>query len=132
MKTIYEQIYEKLIHLIPDLLTLKSGNYMKSKSAGYMDLSLDVLSSNDDRIIIALAHNYELNGDLVPDPDMEIRVFKNLKLAEAMTYQDARTYECVYDNENNADKKLQRDLDLFLYAWITQCIDQGHKLICAS
>ena len=132
MKTIHEQIYEKLILLAPDLLTLRSGNYIKSKSIGYMDLSLDVLSSNDDEIIIALAHNYELNGDLVPDPDMEVRIFKNTKSAEALTYQDIRTYDCVYDDENNVDQRLQNSLNSFLNTWLKNCVGQQHKLIRAS
>lgn len=132
MQTINEQIYTKLIRLIPDLLNMESGDHMKSISKGYMDLSLDMLSSNDDQIIIALAHNYVSNGDIVPDPDMEIRIFKNSKSAEALTYQDIRTYDCVYDDENNADQRLQNSLNSFLNAWLKNCISQNHKLFRAS
>jgi len=29
------------------------------------------------RVIIALAHNYKQNGDTIPDPDMQIRIFSS-------------------------------------------------------
>ena len=85
VNTIYTRIYNKLAKLIPDLVTLETGEAMKSLGqAGLMDLNLDVLYTGDDHTVIALSHYYKhTSGDLIADPDMEIRVFHNWRGAEA-------------------------------------------------
>ncbi len=44
----------------------KPGEHFKIENEPYMPLCLDVLGKN----LIAVAHYYEQNGDLVADPDM--------------------------------------------------------------
>ena len=112
-----------------------------SKSNGFMALHLDVLSRvdklvqpNQSRIAgelrIALHHSYEQNGDLVPDPDMEIRVFllQDWNKAEALTYQDAFTYREVYPEPGKVDIRAKKEMNSFLAQWLKNCIDQGHSL----
>ena len=43
----------------------------------------------------SLAHYYKQGGDLIPDPDMEIKVFPEFEMAEALTYQDSFGYRKV-------------------------------------
>lgn len=88
---IYNEIYEKLCLLGFNFNSLPESG--KSKSGGYMDLNFDYLSKNGDQIIIALHHRYELNGDLVPDPDMEIKVNLTEKQAEPLSYSDITDVE---------------------------------------
>ncbi len=41
-----------------------------------MDLSLDVLISNDNKIVIALGRFYKHPcGDMIADPDMEVAIY---------------------------------------------------------
>ena len=62
----------------------------KSQVPGFMDLNLDRLSANNGVMVIALSHYYKhQSGDMIPDPDMEIRVMPKERTAEALTYQDA-------------------------------------------
>ena len=88
MSFIYEQLFIKINSLIPDLDKIEPGDGIKLKSEGFMDLSVDVLHRTGDKTIIALAHHYKQNGDLVPDPDMEVALHHQLKMAEALSYQD--------------------------------------------
>lgn len=75
---IYENNYKKLLILIPELWSLEAGQALKSKSEGYMDLNLDVLTVNDEHIVIALSHYYKhQSGGMIADPGMEIRVYRN-------------------------------------------------------
>jgi hypothetical protein len=88
--------YRRLLVLAPDLLTLKAGESMKSSSEGYMDLCCEVLRKDKKQMVIALSHYYLSNGDLVPDPDVEIKIHLESKAAEALTYQDTYFFNEVY------------------------------------
>lgn len=83
----YDRLYTQIEGLIPDFRNLQPGNYRKSVSPGFMDLHLDVLKKTEDEMVISLSHTYKQNGDLVPDPDMEIRVYliDGWRKAEALT-----------------------------------------------
>lgn len=130
MSDIYDWLYGQLEELIPGLRDLKPGDYRKSEAAGFMDLHLDVLSRTDKELRIALAHNYTQNGDTVADPDMEIRVYliPGWEKAEALTYQDQRTYNEVYPNPGQVNLRVKKSLNDFLTQWLKNLKNQGHKL----
>lgn len=95
-----------------------------------MDLNLDVLHKQDDLMIIALSHYYQNhNGDMIPDPDMEIRVDRSYEFIEALAYQDSFGYQRVYQNENHYYPRLKKSLNSFLSQWLKNCLDQGHSLV---
>jgi len=77
-----------------------------------------------------LSHLYEQHGDLVPDPDMEIRVYldDDWPRAEALTYQDTYGYQEVYPEPDKVVPELKKDLNVFLASWLQNCINQGHDL----
>jgi uncharacterized protein YqiB (DUF1249 family) len=128
--SIYSEIYKQLNQLIPDLLSLELGKGLKSHSKNSMVLNLDVLNKNEEQIIIALSHyrEHELrSGDLVPDPDMEIRIFPKRSIAEALTYQDGFTLKSVYINKDHFYPKRKKELNLFLYRWLKSCLAGGHQ-----
>ena len=125
---IYEQNYKRLKKLIPDLDTLPANCYRKSKSNGFMDLSFEVLSRGTDQFICAMAHYFEMNGDLVPDPDMEIRVVPSMKMVEALTFQDQFGFQVVYPEPGKVNPQVKKELNQFLRQWLGNLIKQGHKL----
>lgn len=114
-------LYKKLIQVIPDLPRLKE--YRKLKANGYMDLNVDVLVRAGNTMRIAIAHNYEMNGDIVPDPDMELEVDLKMETVDAKTVQNIYAYSEVEEG----DVMMQKDLNEFLDLWLTNLIDQGHK-----
>jgi len=90
MKKPQQHNYTKLLHLIPDITTREGA--ITLQSSGFMDLYLDVLYREPNRIRIALAHYYQQNGDLVPDPDMELWVYPEAQKVTAKTFQNALVY----------------------------------------
>lgn len=122
-KMIYEKIYEKLEELGITELT----DYKKMKSEGFMDLNIDILKDNDEVKIIAMAHNYIQNGDVMADPDMEIRIYKKTRMAEALTYQQDSLgiFQRVYPEPGKVYPKLKKDLNQFLNQWLTNLKSQG-------
>ncbi len=45
----------------------------------------------------SLIHYYEINGDLVPDPDREVRILPEQRISEELSYQDSFGYRRVYE-----------------------------------
>lgn len=132
-KLIYQTMFEKLIKIgIID----QNGHpvfkeHVKLVHKPYMDLSIDRLSSEHEGTIrISLAHNFVQNGDLMADPDMEIRIYPALKAAEALTYQmdSLGIYQVVFPEPGKVYPKLKKDLNRFLNQWLTNLIDQGFYL----
>lgn len=119
-KLIYEQIYDKLEKI--GILKLKPGQYTKLKSRAFMDLAVEHLYRN----VFSLTHYYKQGGDLVPDPDMQIRVMPEGKMAEAMSYQDTYGYRQVY-SDGKVDLKAKKELNAFLNKWLSNLIRQGFK-----
>ena len=125
--TIYNKIHAGLLQIIPDLTALKDGGYRCSEVSGYMPLSLNVLHATETEIHLALAHNYKQNGDLVPDPDMEIRVYPKSCHAEALTFQDQSSFRRIY-GDNAVDVPAKKSLNEFLLGWLENLNQQGHCL----
>jgi uncharacterized protein YqiB (DUF1249 family) len=95
-----------------------------------MDLNLDVLERSSGYKRIALSHYYSHpSGDLIADPDMEVAVFFDRELAEALTYQDAFIYEAAYnDRDSVPDPETHTRINEFLEHWLDNLIEQGHVL----
>lgn len=125
----HQAIYSKLLKVCPDLHTIDS--HRKSVVGGaIMDLSLDVLSRSDNKIVIALSHYYKHpSGDMIADPDMEVAVYPKQQTAEALSYQDSYIYRTVYSQDRiQVDAKAKKDLNDFLYIWLSNLIEQGHRI----
>ncbi|MBC2745750.1 MAG: DUF1249 domain-containing protein [ANME-2 cluster archaeon] len=130
-KRIYETMYDKLVKLgiINQDGSLKFDEYIKLKSGIFMDLNIDHLSHKDDdrSIVISLAHNYIQDGDVMADPDMEIRIIPSLKMVEALTFQQdsTGTYQQVYLEDGRFYPSLKKELNNFLNSWLKNLIEQG-------
>lgn len=127
---VHEDIYQRLDSLlakaggIGGFLTGEKG-YLKIENKPYMTLHVDRLGS--DRL--SMAHNYNQNGDVMADPDMEIRVNVDLKMAEALTFQQdgLGIYQVVYPEPGKVYPKLKQELNSFLRQWLKNIKAQGFE-----
>lgn len=113
----------------------------KSQVSGFMDLNFDLLEVRGTFARIALSHNYVQNGDLMADPDMELRVHfydDGTGAVEAIHFQQDSlgVFQRVYQyNENgvaiSVDLKLKKDLIKFLVTWLRNATAQGHTFVGA-
>lgn len=124
----FEAIYKKLNALVPDLDKIEPGDGIKLKTDCFMDLNINVLRRTPDKTTISMTHYYEQNGDLVPDPDMEIAIYPKSKMAEALTYQDSFCYQKVYPEPNKVNLKVKTELNRFLNTWLNNLKLQGHTI----
>lgn len=97
------------------------ANYLKYKADGFMDLNIERI--DDDRV--AISHNYVLNGDLMADPDMEIRFDNESKTIQALTYQQDNLglYHSI-----ETHPYLKDDLNQFLNTWFQNIQKTQYKL----
>jgi len=123
-----KRIYAKLLVVAPNLFSI--SEYAKSKVDGYMDLNLDVLIATENYRRIALSHYWKHDsGDMIPDPDMEIAVYRDWEMAEALTYQDMYTYDEVYPvSDGEPDRRYYLHCNAFLEKWLEALAEQGHVL----
>ena len=125
---IHETIYNKLTKLIPDLETSRFTKARKLKAPGFMDLNIDVLERSGQHLILALSHYYKHpSGDMIPDPDMEVRINLEHKTAEALSLQDLFGYRMVYPEPGKVDLRAKKELNQFLSQWLTNLNQQGHE-----
>ena len=121
--TIYERIFRKLGKVLGDLTVIPG--YAKYQAHGFMDLNLDRLYADEESVTIALSHYFKQNGDMIPDPDMEVRIYPEMKMAEALTYQDSFGYREVYPAPGQVSLKAKKDLNVFLNQWLSNILEQG-------
>jgi uncharacterized protein YqiB (DUF1249 family) len=136
--SVYEQNYRRLDEILGRPLSdLRSGVVYRLRAEGFMHLVVEVLS--EDRatgaMVLALAHYFELNGDLCQDPEMEVRVYPPREgqpgLVEALTFAQAipPVYQRVYPEPGKVVPRLKRELNAFLGTWLRNLKQQGHRLV---
>lgn len=124
---INKRIYSKLEKILGNLEELPE--YMKLEAHGFMDLHVDKIYEEKEESLlrIALSHYFEQNGDMIPDPDMEMFIFPDIRMVEPIAYQDSFTYREVFPEAGGIDFKARKDLLIFLNQWLSNILDQGFK-----
>jgi len=119
MTEVYGGIYRKL-----DLIgVLSVSEYDVIKNDPLTPLYIDRLAP--DRY--AIARNREVDGVIVPDPDMEIRVDHGKKFAEPLTYQDQNGRKVVYPEPGKVNLTIKNELVTYLDSWLTEMINDGYR-----
>lgn len=121
--------YKRLLALLPAVQTMEQGGAVKMKAEPFMDLCIDVIRQQGTVTQISMAHYYEQNGDLVPDPDMEVMLMHVTRLALPVHFQNALAYRVCIEGEKVINGKELADQSCFLSMWLRNIKAQGHQLI---
>ena len=128
-RNVFEMIFARLQQIgILDKNGNMNASYMKFESPGLMALHVDNLLNNT----ISLAHNGLQNGDVMSDPDMEVRINREGKMAEALTFQNdyLGIFQQVYPEPGKYYPKLKKELNDFLNDWLKNMIEvQKYELV---
>lgn len=108
--------YELFEDIAKPLLT-NDAYYMKFTSPGFMDLNIEIIDENR----LAIAHNFELNGDLMADPDVEFTVDKENRLLYPQTYQQDTLQ--IYERLDGNPIRIN-ELNQFMNQWFNNITDQ--------
>lgn len=131
---IYQRNFNRLVKLgiinEKGELQFEDAITLKSRSKHIMDLNLDDLGKDERGHVTAMAHNFIQNGDVMADPDMQIRIIPEMRSIEALTFQQDNLgiYQEVYPDPNHVNPQAKKELNAFLETWLKNLIDQGFKL----
>ncbi|NYT07495.1 MAG: DUF1249 domain-containing protein [Methanomicrobiales archaeon] len=118
MKDIYRIIYEKL-----DRVGVFSVNqYAVIERPPDLPLCIDRLAGD----VYALSQNPTLDGVVIADPDMEIRVFHQNRTAEPLSFQDRNGKRVVYPEPGKVDLKAKNELAEYLDRWLSDLLSKGY------
>jgi uncharacterized protein YqiB (DUF1249 family) len=130
-RMVYGKIYDRLNKLLKG--NFKPGQHYKMQSAGKMDLVIETQQSNgrlnQPGTVVLLAHYYVQNDDLMSDPVMEIGVYPEYQMAEALSYQhDPFAYQQVYPEPGKVNIRAKKELNSFLSSWLKTLVqDYGAR-----
>lgn len=114
---VYNSIYRKL----EKMGVLQIKQYAVIRNDPYVPLCIDRL----DEVTYALSQNPVVDGVIVADPDIEIKVDNSRKTAEPLTYQDRTTRKVVYVEPGRVNLANRNEITEFLDNWLSELINQG-------
>lgn len=91
-------------------------------------LVVEILLRTQDDMRIALAHHKVVNGDVVPDPEVIIKVNLKRKYLEALSYQDEFGFRAIYDEKGNIEISARDEINDFLSKWLRRLKIEEYKL----
>ena len=122
---------QKIIDAIGGLKTLQDRGSVRIESPGFMPLSLDYLGIGPRGLpMIAVAHNFVQNGDVMADPDMQFEIDPNGGYHPVNCTQSptGSYHEAVYigpDGKVYVRPGVVRDLKAFARMWDRNIGAQG-------
>jgi uncharacterized protein YqiB (DUF1249 family) len=127
LMTLYESTYMRLGWILNDLRS--AGAPAVSRIVSDCDLLYLPIDSGPYTRRFRLTYRFEVDGVTVLDPDLEVCVYHDARLAEARSVRGvARHPEIARLNAN-----LKRELDLrwarnmMLNKWLEYCAERGHR-----
>ena len=147
-RNIYEMNYARLRDLLgqaPEKIA--PGTTCRLHTHGFMDLVVEKLSrsSTSGAILLSMAHYFDENGDLCPDPEMVVRILPSGDEAsqeyapstdvrhsrlEALLFQQTNppVFRAVYSKAGSYSPNAKLELNYFLAFWLRSLKKQGHQL----
>mgnify|MGYP001596133503 CR=1 FL=1 len=112
--------------IAPLEVLVQRGN-LKLKSEGFMDLYVEVLHHMGAHRTVSLAHYYEANGDLVPDPDTEIEDDTKRQTVRPLAIRlssghNTRAATRDVEGREVVNQRVVRDLTSFLRMWLMNLV----------
>jgi len=117
MGDIYQSIYEKM----EKIGVFSIHQYAVIEKPPYVPLCIDHIGQD----FYALSQNPVIDGVVVADPDMEIRVSHHRRIAEPLVFQDRSGIRMVYPESGKVDLKAKNDLAEYLDRWLSDLLSQG-------
>jgi uncharacterized protein YqiB (DUF1249 family) len=127
LMTLYESNFVRLGWLAADLRAVTAHGV--SRTAADCDLHLIPLDIARYTSVFRLTYEFESEGAVIRDPDLEVRVYHDARLAEACSFRGFRRHPQLARIES----RLKRELDqrwarnMMLNKWLEYCADRGHQ-----
>jgi uncharacterized protein len=127
LMTLYESNFVRLGWLIEDLRTI--GECRVSRSATDCDLHLTPMELARYTSVFRLTYVFTGSDSEVRDPDLEVCVYHDARLAEVRSFAGFRRHPQL----SKLQSGLKRELDqrwtrnMMLNKWLEYCAERGHR-----
>lgn len=124
--TLYESNFIRLGWLLPKLPP--SGTSLVSRVQSDIPLHLTVGEVSPYTTTVTLTYLFEEGADWVADPDLQVRLYHDASLAEAMACTDTHRHKALQAFTTGNGTELQRRWarNMMLNKWLEYCADRGH------
>lgn len=117
MEDVYQRIYGKMERM--GVFGIRQ--YAVIEKPPFVPLCIDRISED----CYALSQNKVVEGLMVADPDMEIRIDHTRKIAEPITYQNRSERKVVYPEPGKVNLRVKNELASLLDRWLDVLLSQG-------
>ena len=129
MMLVYEVNYKRLMQLIPDIRSIVG--IMISRGGDIPCIRLNVLEHCKYTTTLCLTHHLKIDGKVIPDLEMKIRVYHDAKVAEVIAYQHESRFASYYPYPNPKMRHHfeKRQINLFFSEWLKYCRLSGIEFV---
>ena len=130
-RLIYETNYERLEKL--GVFNMKElEDHVKIKMGGYMPFCVELINNMPEKgdAEYSLCFYGEQNGDLMRDPELIVRIFHDIKMAEATYFRNdyVGLEQYVYPEPGYVNPALKKDLNSYLRTFLEDIRKMGIKI----
>ncbi|MEM6640374.1 MAG: DUF1249 domain-containing protein [Pseudomonadota bacterium] len=127
LMSLYESNFVRLGFLLGNLDEL--GGYYQSRVNENLTLHASVQDVQRYTTTFRMTYWFDDGNERVADPDLEVRVYHDARLAEAMSCFSAPRRDVLRPFDLEVGDELQRrwTLNTMLNKWLEYCIDLGHR-----
>jgi uncharacterized protein len=127
LMTLYESNFVRLGWLVSDLRSVDAPRV--SRTASDCDLHLTPMELSRYTSVFRLTYEFELDAAPVRDPDLEVCVYHDARLAEVRSFRGFLRHPQL----SKVQSRLKRELDqrwtrnMMLNKWLEYCAERGHR-----
>jgi uncharacterized protein len=128
LMTLYESNYIRLRALVGDVRRLAGRTV--SSVPGDMDLHLEVIEHSAYTSILRLTHLFADGDAAVAEPDLEVRVYHDARLAEASRCPARARHPALAALHDGLPSTLGQRWrrNMLLNKWLDYCAERGHRI----
>jgi len=125
--TLYESNFVRLGWIMSDLQNIPDQGVSRAPSD--CDLHLTMIERSRYTSVLRLTYEFELDGGFIQDPNLEVCVYHDARLAEVRSF-------CGFVRHSHMARlqmEVKRELDqrwshnMMLNKWLEYCAERGHR-----
>ncbi len=132
LEQLCESNYQKLLKLIPDLLTLKGT--ATGHAVNNTTLHILIIESTPYTLTVELSHNFSQNQHELLEPAVKIRLYLDAQLAEVLNDHARASVAQVFKDPGLSREIMNYKwrLNYFLQKWLDHCLKKDYQFSNAA
>ena len=127
LMTLYESNFVRLGWLLSDLRSIRARSVSRVDSD--CDLYLTPVELSRYTSVFRLTYEFAQAGECIRDPDLEVCVYHDARLAEVRSFRGFRRHSELAKVESGLKRELDQrwTRNMMLNKWLEYCAERGHR-----